>query len=405
MDNQALIDAFTAFLELQKPVEAPEPEVDEIDVDETPIEPAEETPVDDEPVEPTDEDTTDEEPEPAKDTTRDDEDQIDVDEEVDTESEVKPQPEIKKENNKRSKENTQMSTIISEPQESLEVRSIKQFLKGEKRDNSAFTTKDGGALLTQQVLDTYAQPSNPNQLASLVNVTRVTSSAGKLPVLNRATAILVDEEEEGADANAIAKASILPVLFNCKTFKGMLPVSYEMAHDNENILSVLAQYVADITANTSQAKIGMVLQGATPVQATSIDDLKSAVNVGLTRYTDKQFVVTESFYNAVDQIKDGEGRYILSESISAPSGHTLLGLPVVIVEDEILGNAGDAKAFIGSLKSFVLMALRDQVQINWTQNSSFDQVLSVLLRADYVQADAQAGKFITFKPATQSAGK
>lgn len=400
MDKQALIDAFTAFLESQKPVEAPEtePEVDEIDVDETPIEPADETPV-----EPTDEDTT-EQPEPAKDTEKRDEadDEPEIDEEDSTDGE-KPQPQPKKEN-KRSKENTQMGTIISQPKISEEVRSFKAFLKGEKRDaNSAFTTVDGGAIIPSEVLNAYKAPADANLLSGLVNRIQVSAPTGKLPVLAKASARLTSAQE-GIDNPAIGKAQLSAVNYDVVTYRGQLPITLEMASDFDGITALLAQYVQDVVAQTEQYGIGAVLQKATPVSASTVDDIKQAFNTGLTNYTDKSFVVTESFYNSIDTAKDAQGRYLLQDSIASATGKTLLGAPLVVVADDVLG--GGAKAFVGSVKSFALEAVKDNVTVQWNRNEDFTTNLGAALRADFQVADQAAGKFITFAPATQApAGK
>lgn len=403
MDNQALIDAFTAFLESQKPVEAPETEP-EVDVDETSIEPADETPVDDEPVEPTDE-PADEQPEPAKDTEKRDEadDEPEIDEEDSTDGE-KPEPKIEpKKENKRSKENTQMGTIISQPKISEEVRSFKSFLKGEKRDaNSAFTTVDGGAIIPSEVLAAYKAPADANLLSGLVNRIQVSAPTGKLPVLAKASARLTSAQE-GIDNPAIGKAQLSAVNYDVVTYRGQLPITLEMTSDFDGITALLAQYVQDVVAQTEQYGIGAVLQKATPVSATSVDDIKQAFNTGLTNYSDKSFVVTESFYNSIDTAKDAQGRYLLQDSIASATGKTLLGAPLVVVEDDVLG--GGSKAFIGSVKSFALEAVKDNVSVQWQRNEDFTTNLGAALRADFQVADAQAGKFITFAPVQAPAGK
>lgn len=393
MSNEDLISALTALLSQQQAPVEDEPEVDEIDVDETPVEPADETPVDDE--------SADEQPEPAKDDEKrdeaDDEPEIDEQDSVDGE---KPEPEPKKENNKRSKEITQMGTIISEPQISEEVRSFKAFLKGEKRDaNSAFTTVDGGAIIPSEVLAAYRAPADANLLSGLVNRIQVSAPTGKLPVLAKASARLTSAQE-GIDNPAIAKAQLSAVNYDVVTYRGQLPITLEMADDYDGITALLAQYVQSVVAQTEEYGIGAVLQKATPVSASTVDDIKQAFNTGLTNYTDKSFVVTESFYNSIDTAKDAQGRYLLQDSIASATGKTLLGAPLVVVADDVLG--GGSKAFVGSVKSFALEVVKDNVSVQWQRNEDFTTNLGAALRADFQVADQAAGKFITFAPATQA---
>src|SRR5699024_10737432 len=120
-------------------------------------------------------------------------------------------------------------------------------------------------------------------------------------------------------------------------------------------------------------------------------------NTGLTNYgSDRMFVISESLYAELDKAKDNDGRYLLQDSIASATGKTLLGATVVIVPDDVMGKAGDKVGFVGSVKAFVLEAIRAQVTLNWTRNEQFEQILGVAFRADFEVADKDAGKFITY---------
>lgn len=296
------------------------------------------------------------------------------------------------------KGDTKMPKIISETKESAQVRSFKSFLNGEKRDaTTAFNTQDGGVVIPTEIFDIYKQPKDPNQLYSYVNKIAVSAPTGKLPILSKASARLVSVQE-GLDNPAIAKPQITAVNYDIVTYRGDLPITFEMTSDFSDIVSIMNQHVQDAVAQTEQYHIGAVLQQATPVSASSVDDLKSAYNVGLTNYTDKMFVMTESMFNILDQQKDANGRYLLQDSISSATGKTFLGAPLLVVVDDVLGAQGDAKAFLGSIKSFVLETVKDNVSVQWTRNEDFSTHLGVAIRADYKVADNLAGKFITFTP-------
>lgn len=167
-----------------------------------------------------------------------------------------------------------------------------------------------------------------------------------------------------------------------------------------DIPSIVAQYVSDARALTEQEKIGSVLQKATAVSAATADDLKDAFNKGLSNYT-KMIVVSESAYAEIDKLKDGNGRYLFQDSISAASGKTLFGAPVIPVPDTVLGKVGENHLFIGDLNAFVLEAFKDDIEVKWTDNDLWGgDKASVYLRADFQVADDAAGKFVTFTPAT-----
>lgn len=311
-------------------------------------------------------------------------------------AEVTAEQDVKQEN-KRDGAKDMAKNLTADKVEDEEVRDFKEFLKtGEiKRDSTGFDSAAGEAVLPSQVLDIMSQPKDPAQLGGYVTKVQVSAPTGKIPVLSKASAQLVSATEL-ADNPKLANASLKQVNYDVQTLRGSLPISLEMTQDYPNITSLLTQYVNDIKNQTEQHKIGAVLQTATPVAATSIDDLKDAFNVGLSNYTDRMFVVSESFFAAIDKQKDAEGRYLLQDSITSPSGKQLFGAPLVVVADDVLGKAGEAKAFIGSVKNFVVETVKGNINLSWQRNENFEQVLLAALRADFKAADTAAGKFITY---------
>lgn len=299
--------------------------------------------------------------------------------------------------NKRDGAKKMAKNLTADKVEDEEVRDFKEFLKtGEiKRDSAGFDSAAGEAVLPSQVLDIMSQPKDPAQLGGYVTKVQVSAPTGKIPVLSKASAQLVSAAEL-ADNPKLANASLTQVNYDVQTLRGSLPISLEMTQDYPNITSLLTQYINDIKNQTEQHKIGAVLQTATPVAAASIDDIKDAFNVGLSNYTDRMFVVSESFFAAIDKQKDAEGRYLLQDSITSPSGKQLFGAPLVVVADDVLGKSGDAKAFIGSVKNFVVETVKGNINLSWQRSENFEQVLLAALRADFKAADTAAGKFITY---------
>ncbi|WP_125702400.1 phage major capsid protein [Lacticaseibacillus daqingensis] len=296
-------------------------------------------------------------------------------------------------------DNTMAKTITELDEKSVEQRDLEAFLKTgkvEHRDAEGFTSAEGEAVLPLEVLNVLKQPEDPAQLSGYANKVAVSAATGKLPVLKRATAQLATAEEL-AENPQIANASIEKVTYDVATYRGQLPISMEMAQDYGDITSLLAQYVQTVKNQTEQHKIGAVLAKATPVAAKSIDDIKDAYNTGLTNYgADRMFVISEALFAELDKAKDNDGRYLLQDSIASATGKSLLGAPVVIVPDDVLGKAGDKVGFVGSVKAFVLEAIRANVTLNWARNEQFEQILGVAFRADFKVADKDAGKFITY---------
>jgi HK97 family phage major capsid protein/HK97 family phage prohead protease len=301
--------------------------------------------------------------------------------------------------NKRDGEQKMTKNLTEEKVENEEVRDFKEFLRtGEiKRDSAGFDSAAGEAVLPSQVLDIMSQPQDPTQLAQYVNRVEVSAPTGKLPVMSKVNAQLVTAAEL-AENPQIGNATITPVSYDVQTRRGQLPISLEMTQDYPNIVGLLTTYVNNIVASTEQYQIGAVLQQASATAAASIDDLKDAYNIGLSNYSNRMWVMSESMFAALDKTKDANGRYLLEDSISSSTGKTFLGATCLIVSDDVLGTKGDEKAFVGDLSAFVLEAIRGNVNLSWTRNEQFEQVLLAAIRSDYKVADSQAGKFITFKP-------
>lgn len=322
--------------------------------------------------------------EPAEDAKRDGED-------IETPDEPEDEETNSAEETRSGKDITNMEVVIGKQNSAFE-----DFLKtGEVRDG--MTTVDGAVVIPKEILDIQKVPNDPTQLASYVNRVAVTSGVGSLPVLAKNTARLASTAELAQNPE-LAKLSLTGVDYKALTYRGVLPVSMEMLQDAPEIESIVSAYVSEAKALTEQYKIGEVLQKATPVAVSNVDGIKDAFNKGLSNYN-RMFVVSESFFAEVDKMKDADGRYLLQDSITAPSGKQLLGAPVVVVADDVLGVAGGAHAFVGDVKAFALEAMRSDIAVEWQDDDIFGKKLAVALRADWKVADAQAGKFLTFTPA------
>lgn len=300
-------------------------------------------------------------------------------------------PDDTEEETRSGKDITNMEAVIGKQNSAFE-----DFLKsGEVRDG--LTTVEGAVVIPKEILDIQKVPNDPTQLASYVNRVAVTSGVGSLPVLAKNTARLASTAEL-AENPELAKLSLTGVDYKALTYRGVLPVSMEMLQDAPEIESIVSAYVSEAKALTEQYKIGEVLQKAAAVTVSDVDGIKDAFNKGLSNYN-RMFVVSESFFAEIDKIKDADGRYLLQDSITSPSGKQLLGVSVVVVADDVLGKAGEAHAFVGDAKAFALEAMRSDIAVEWQDDDIFGKKLAVALRADWQVADAQAGKFLTFAPA------
>ena len=222
--------------------------------------------------------------------------------------------------------------------------------------------------------------------------------SGKYPILKKATSKMASVAELEKNPK-LAKPEFEQVDWTVETYRGAIPVSQESVDDADvDLVSIVAEAAAQIKVNTTNAAIAEVLKTFTPKAVKNLDEIKGILNVDFDPAYDVAFVVSQSFYQFLDSLKDQNGRYLLQDSITAASGKVLLGKPVFVLSDTVLGNAGEAKAFVGDFKRAVLFADRQDLGLRWADNEIYGQYLQAVLRFDAVKADAKAGYFLTYTP-------
>lgn len=239
-------------------------------------------------------------------------------------------------------------------------------------------------------------------LSKLVQHFKANTAAGKYPILKRATAglISVDELEKNPE---LAKPEFKKVSWEVKTYRGAIPVSNEAIADSAvDLLGIVSRNALEQKINTTNAAVAEKIKGFTAktIAGEAVDDLKHIINVDLDPAYQKVIIASQSFYNWLDTLKDKDGRYLLQQPIVDGSPVRVIGIPIYVIEDELLGKAGDANAFIGDIKRAVVMADRLDIQVRWVDNEIFGQYLQAATRFDVEVADEKAGFFVS-----QSAGK
>lgn len=228
-------------------------------------------------------------------------------------------------------------------------------------------------------------------------------ASGKYPILKKATSKMASVAELEKNPK-LAKPEFQEVDWTVETYRGAIPVSQESVDDADvDLVGIVAEAAAQIKVNTTNNAIAEVLKTFTAKTVKDLDEIKKILNVDFDPAYDVAFVVSQSFYQLLDSLKDQNGRYLLQDSITAASGKVLLGKPVFVLSDTVLGNAGEAKAFVGDFKRAVLFADRQDLGLRWADNEIYGQYLQAVLRFDAVKADEKAGYFVTFTPSPSRA--
>lgn len=346
-------------------------------------------------------DTRDDEPD---DDTSDDDSGDDSDDDSGDDSDDDVEEEDSKTNKEEKRDN--MRKIKSNPEKSTFE---KYLVTRDMSVTDGTTTANNGVAIPHDVLQSLEKPANSNSLSGLANHIQVTAPAGTLPVM-AATDVSLATAAELAENPQLAKLSLSGVDYKLNTYRGAIPVSQEMLDDAAsaaNISGLIGDYATQIHDNTIENDIAKALKTATASTITSFDDFKKAYN-DTYKYSNRVVVVTKSAFDALDTLKDGEGRYLLQDDISSATGKAILGAPVYVVEDARLGaKDGDQVAFVGSVHSFVTVADFKDLRVKWTDDYVYGQQLQLIVREDTVVADSDAGQLLTlnFTPASSTPAK
>ena len=114
-------------------------------------------------------------------------------------------------------------------------------------------------------------------------------------------------------------------------------------------------------------------------------------------------VISSSLYNALDTLKDKDGRYLLQTDITVASGKSYL-VEVVVLDDDVIGTVdGNLVAFIGDPKAFATLFDRKRASVKWVDDSVYGQLLAGFVRFDVEKTDSDAGFYVTYTPEVEGA--
>lgn len=394
--------------QLSKEIEASAPKQDEppkdegAEVEDNTGEESENKPSDDKEEKPSDEEKPDDKPKPDVKPEAEEKPETPAIEKVEEPTEE----ELEEEKDKKKKEGAKrsMAKLNQNPEKNEEVLAFEQYMKtkGAKRDN--VKSDDVGVTIPEDIKYIPEKEIKTVQdLSQLVQKTSVSTASGKYPILKRANAKFntVAELEKNPE---LARPEFETITWEVDTYRGAIPISQEALDDSvANLTAIVSENINEQKINTLNERIGEVLKAFNPTSISDVDDLKAIINVKLDPGYDRQIICTQSFYQKLDTLKDGNGRYLLQDSIINTAGNTVLGMNVTVVRDDLLGKSGDTLAFIGDVKRGVLFADRTDVSVQWIENEIYGKYLMGAFRFDVKQADKNAGFFVTFEDAATEA--
>lgn len=324
-----------------------------------------------------------------------------------TKEEPKEEPKTEKRSlEQKGEENMEKVILDGKEVENKEVRGFLEYLRSKEtralpESFEGVKSADASAIIPEEIITKAKMlPETVVDLRNMITRQKVTHAMGKYPILKANEAVLATVEELKKNPDLEGPA-FEEVKYEVETYRGQIAVAEEALQDSDDDLSgIIARHIQRQGLNTANKAIVAKLKEAKAVAATSIDDLKTQVNTGFDPAYNLEFIVSQSFFNALDQMKDANGRYLLEDDIKAQSGKSLLGRKVTVLADKLIGTAeGDKVAFLGQPDAFAVFFDRVDTTVRWVEHQYFGQVLAVAMRFDCEVVDANAGKYITLTPA------
>lgn len=349
--------------------------------------------------------------------TKDEEKEEQKEPETEKQPEEQPKDEEKRSLEQKGEEKNMEKVVLDGKEISQAETEVRGFLNYVRSHNPKMDLRalpegvkstDVGAIIPQDIVTkTKMLPETVVDLRNLVQTVKVSTPTGKYPILKSTEAVMHTVEELEANPD-LDKPQFENVLYDVDTYRGQIPVSRESLDDSDEDLGALVgRHVQRITLNTANSKIVENLKTATAKTVKNLDEIKTIINTEFDPAYNLQFVVSQSFYNEVDLMKDNEGRYLLQPSITAQSGKSLLGLNVTVLSDKLLaGEAPNKKvAFLGDPAGFTSFFDRNEMAVRWQEHQHYGEILAAAMRFDVKTVDAAAGKFLTLDTAAAAASE
>lgn len=276
---------------------------------------------------------------------------------------------------------------------------INQFVrsKGAMQERDGFTSVEGGALIPEELLTPQKEKVDTLDLTKYVRKVPVNRGSGKYPIIKKSNGKFVSVAELAKNPE-LAKPTFEEVNYDIETYRGYIPVSQEAIDDADyDISGLIAEDIQDQDLNTKNAQIAAILKTATAKSVVGLDGIVTLFNTGFKNVYNVKAYVSSSLFNALDLLKDKNGRYLLQDDITVASGKRIKGKEVVVLDDDVIGDdEGDLVGFVGDAYEFVTLFDRKQASVKWTDNDIYGQLLAGFVRFDVKKVDTKAGYYITY---------
>lgn len=276
---------------------------------------------------------------------------------------------------------------------------LNAFIRSKGQTREGLKIVDGGAVVPVETTELVKKPDIKIDLTQLVKVVKVKSGSGKTPIASKSKGRMIKTSELEKNPE-LAKPKFIDVSWTIDSFRGQLGISQEMIDDaTYDIMEFIEEDIYTQDINTKNYEIASILKTAKVENASGLDGLKDVINKKIPSVYNVCLIVTDSMFAALDKVKDKQGRYMLQEDVTSPTGYKFKGKVIYTLPDEMLGNEGELKGFIGDPKAFVTLFDRKQTTVRWVANEIYGEILGLFSRFDTQKVDTDSGVFVTYTDA------
>lgn len=272
--------------------------------------------------------------------------------------------ESEKETNQLSEEDAkEVVKEIDNKKEDKKEDSTKAFAKAVRSMVDKTMTEgvavDGGYTVPEDIQTKIQRLRETKEsLRDEITIKNVTTKSGQETYKTRGQATGFGAVDEGGKIPKAGSPKFSRLTWEIHKYGGYMPVSNELLEDSdENIESLMTEWLADESRMTWNKLILAVIAEKDATELTGLDDIKKALNVTLgSKFKSTSKIITnDDGLQYLDTLKDEDGRYLLQPNPADPMKLRLCAgattIPVKVYSNDTLETEdGKVPFIIGDLK-------------------------------------------------------
>ena len=269
-------------------------------------------------------------------------------------------------------------------QATLYKNAFVKALKGKKlnaEDNEALnfynaltesTDADGGLIVPQDIKTAINQKKRTLiDLSNLATVEGVTTLSGSRVLEKLATMAAFEKiTDDTADIADMGSPQFETVTYALEKYAGWLPIPNDLLKDtDQNLIAYLTNWISKKSVVTNNALFMAILTALTEVTFADYKAIKKALNITLDpmHALNAKILTNQDGFQYLDTLEDGNGKPLMKDDITQPTGKILFGKPVIVVPNTQLATTGTttkyAPIYVGDFAETVVKFDRNTYEL------------------------------------------